>query len=124
MVAQATVIIAIGLMSVGMASAPKGEQPTSCALYALSRGGSEGVPQDTRNALQKVRETLEEAKQRGDVVNIIQTRIGLEGEVRLCAEFRDAETGEQMLAQIRPMIEDVQLLNLKIEPCRKDGPSP
>src|SRR4029450_11259547 len=60
---------------------------TSFAVYALSRG--QGVPAPTRSAWQTVWTMLEDARREGKVARLQQTRLGLEGEVRLCAEFGD-----------------------------------
>lgn len=89
------------------------------ALYALSRG--KGVPAAARDAMIKAREWLDDAKRTGRVVHIVETRIGLEGETRLCAEFADLESSQTMLERIRELVEGVELINLVVEPCRDDG---
>jgi hypothetical protein len=99
-------------------SAPGERQNTSAssfALYALSRG--KGVPERTRAVFQKARQMLEEAKQQGKVVQLVQTRIGLEGETRLCAEFADPNTARDMFEKIRQLAKDVELLNVIKESC-------
>jgi len=92
-------------------------KPDSIAIYALSRG--KGVPPEARKAIQTARQLFEEGKEAGEVLNIIQTRIGLEGETRLCAEFRDVQASKEMQGRIRPLVEGVQLMNFKLEPCRR-----
>ena len=87
----------------------------SFALYVLSRG--KGVPEPARNVLRDARAMLEEAKQEGKVVGLKQTRLGLEGETRLCAEFADREAAREMLERIRRLTKDVDLVNLVVEPC-------
>jgi len=87
----------------------------SFAIYALSRG--KGIPQAAREVLRKAREWLDEAKQTGSVVRLTQTRIGLEGETRLCVEFADSESAEAMLKRIRAFTKGVELINLVVEPC-------
>jgi len=88
---------------------------SSFALYVLSRG--KGVPEPARNVLRDARAMLEEAKQEGKVVGLKQTRLGLEGETRLCAEFADREAAREMLERIRRLTKDVDLVNLVVEPC-------
>ena len=89
--------------------------PRSFAVYALSRG--HGVPEAAREVLRKVRAWLDQAKQAGSVVDIRETRIGLEGETRLCVEFADSESAQAMLKRIRAFTKGVELINLVVEPC-------
>ncbi len=89
----------------------------SFALYTLSRG--RGVPDAARQAMQCTRDMLEEAKQQGHVLRIVQTRIGLEGETRLCAEFTTPEAARNAWGRARHFVEGVELVNLVIEPCAK-----
>lgn len=87
----------------------------SFAVYALSRG--KGVPERTRAVFQEAGRMLEDVKRRGRVVQLEQTRIGLEGETRLCAEFADAATARDLFDRIRQLAEGVELLNVVLEPC-------
>jgi hypothetical protein len=87
----------------------------SFAVYALSRG--RGVPEATRSAWQRVLAMLEDARRDGTAVRLQQTRIGLEGEVRLCAEFADAARAREMLERARAVAVGVELLNVVEEPC-------
>jgi hypothetical protein len=87
----------------------------SFAVYALSRG--RGVPESTRRAWQTVWTMLEDARREGKVARLQQTRIGLEGEVRLCAEFSDPERARELLARAREVGKGVELLNIVEEPC-------
>jgi hypothetical protein len=89
--------------------------PASFAVYALSRG--RGVPEPTRQAWQAVWTMLQEAQRQGAVVRLRQTHIGLEGEVRLCAEFADPGRMRAMLARARDIARGVELLNVVEEPC-------
>jgi hypothetical protein len=89
--------------------------PRSLALYALSRG--RGVPEPARTAWQAAWRLLEGARRDGKVARLEQTRIGLEGEMRLCAEFDDPQTAQQMVERVRALVRDVELLNLVEEPC-------
>jgi hypothetical protein len=87
----------------------------SFAVYALSRG--RGVPEATRTAWQAVWTMLEDARRDGTVTRLQQTRLGLEGELRLCAEFSDAGRAREMLERAREVGKGVELLNVVEEPC-------
>jgi hypothetical protein len=89
--------------------------PVSFAVYALSRG--RGVPEATRTAWQAVWTMLEDARREGTVTRLQQTRLGLEGELRLCAEFADAGRAREMLERAREVGKGVELLNVVEEPC-------
>jgi hypothetical protein len=60
---------------------------------------------------------LEDARREGKVTRLQQTRIGLEGEVRLCAEFSEAERAREQLARVRAIGRGVPLLNIVEEAC-------
>jgi hypothetical protein len=92
---------------------------TSFAVYALSRG--QGVPELTRAALNRARAVLQEAHHGGVVVRLVEQRIGLEGETRLCAEFQDDLAAGEVLAQLKTLTRGVELLNLVVEPCGDSG---
>jgi len=94
---------------------PSTNNPYSFAVYALSRG--KGIPERTRNIFNGIVGTLEQAKKDGKAMNIGQSRIGIEGETRLCVEFNDSQFGMTMAAQIQNSIQNVDLLSLKIEQC-------
>jgi hypothetical protein len=87
----------------------------SFSVYALSRG--RGVPEPTRSAWQTVLTMLEDARREGKVTRLQHTRIGLEGEVRLCAEFSDPGRAREMLERAREIGKGVELLNVVEEPC-------
>jgi hypothetical protein len=87
------------------------------AVYALSRG--KGVPEPTRGALRKARTLLEGAKQNGKVIRLKETRIGLEGETRLCVEAKDVAAARALLRELRAIAENVELFNVVVEPCLK-----
>lgn len=87
------------------------------ALYALSRG--KGVPAATRGALEEATALLEDARQRGEVLAITKTRIGLEGEIRLCVQARDAAAARDLQRKVRAIAENVELFNIVDEPCSK-----
>jgi len=88
---------------------------TSFAVYALSRG--QGVPAPTRSAWQAVWTLLEDARREGKIARLQQTRLGLEGEVRLCAQFSDRAQAQEMLQRTREIGKGVELLNIVEEPC-------
>jgi hypothetical protein len=84
-------------------------------LYALSRG--KGVPEPTRDALEKANSLLEDARRRGEVLALSRMRIGLEGETRLCVQARDAAAARDLQRKIRAVTENVELFNIVDEPC-------
>ena len=88
------------------------------AVYALSRG--KGVPEPTRGVFRKARTLLEGAKQRGEVIRVKETRIGLEGETRLCVEAKDIAAARALLRELRAIAENVELFNVVVEPCLKN----
>lgn len=113
------------LFGMSLAAATPAPDPTpqpstssrSFAVYTLSRG--KGVPPEAREALRKVREMLEDDRSRGLGVRVQSTRIGIEGETRLCAEYQDAKTAVQAIERARAIVKGVDLTNLVIEPCEK-----
>lgn len=97
------------------ASEKKEPEPTTVTITTLSKG--RGVPAPTRDAYKQIRGLLEEQKNQAAVTNIETQRIGIEGEMRMCAEFRDREQAEYTLEQIRKISADVELLNVVEGPC-------
>jgi len=93
-------------------------QPTSIVIYTLSRG--KGVPAETRAAAKQIRALLEQRQQASVVTALHASRIGLEGETRLCAEFGNREDAQAALADIRKLSSGVDMINVVEEPC----PSP
>ncbi len=89
--------------------------PQSISVYALSRG--KGVPEQAREVLARSRTLLKAAQERGEVLRMVEQRIGIEGEIRLCAEFSHAESAQSMIDQIQQLGQDVDLINVKVEPC-------
>lgn len=98
-------------------AAPAQEQtePVSIAIYILSRG--RGVPERTRAVYQEIQALLKEQQGMSVVTNLSTKRIGLEGETRLCAEFRDRTEARATLEKIRKLAAGVELLNVVEEPC-------
>ena len=90
-------------------------QPSTIAIYSLSRG--KGVPSQTREALKQIRALLERQQAAKTVSALQSNRIGIEGETRLCAEFRNPQDAQTALAEIRKIAAGVELLNVVEEPC-------
>ena len=113
----------LALSACGESSTANGDKHVSetsgaeFALYALSRG--KGVPEPTRGALEKANSLLEDARQRGEVLALSKTRIGLEGEMRLCVQAKDAAAARELQRKIRAIAENVELFNIVEEPCSK-----
>lgn len=123
--AGAIAVLAIGAVLLGCAKAPRAvaaeQQPAasskSVALYALSKG--KGVPEPTREALRSARDLLQGLQREDKVSRFEETRIGLEGETRLCVELKDARTAQQVIERLRALAGEVELMNVKEEPCVK-----
>jgi len=104
-----------------VARAPEGKAPaaapevTAFAVFALSRG--KGVPAAARDALAQVAEMAEADKSRGVKVETRRTRIGLEGETRLCVEYQSAADARRGLEKAEKLVKDVDLVNLVPGPC-------
>ena len=88
---------------------------TSFAVFALSRG--KGVPEAAREALRKVGERVEADQRRGVRVATRRTRIGLEGETKLCVEYEKAADAARALEEAEKVVKDVDLVNLVPGPC-------
>ena len=89
--------------------------PQSISVYALSRG--KGVPDQAREVLSQSRTLLKAAQERGEVLRVVEQRIGLEGETRLCAELSHSESAHTVIDQIQRLGHGIDLINVKIEPC-------
>lgn len=81
----------------------------------LSRG--KGVPDETRAAYQDARALLDQRRDAGAVTDMRTQRIGLEGEMRLCADFRSEREALAALAEIRKRSAGIELLNVEVAPC-------
>jgi hypothetical protein len=97
--------------------AASGATQSEFALYALSRG--KGVPEPARNALEQAHTLLEDARQRGEVVNLTQTRIGLEGETKLCVQAKNPPASRKLQGDVRRIGRGVELFNVVEEPCSR-----
>ncbi len=91
------------------------EVDTSISIYLLSRG--RGVPQEGRDLLLEIKQLLESLRDRGIVVSLSETRIGLEGELRLCAKFASSKDTAEAWQNIAPLTEGVGLVNMHAEEC-------
>jgi len=124
-----SIVLSLGILALtalspsGEASGVKSEtraaekSTAEFAVYALSRG--KGVPEPTRGALRKAHTLLVGAQQRGEVIRLKETRIGLEGETRICVEAKDVAAARALLLELRAMAENVELFNVVVEPCLK-----
>lgn len=98
-----------------------GDQPVAdmagaeFSLYMLSRG--KGVPEPTREAFEKANTFLEKARQRGDVLSMNKTRIGLEGETRLCVRAKDAAASRALQEEVWSIIGDAELFDVVEGSC-------
>jgi hypothetical protein len=93
----------------------KAATPVHITIDALSRG--QGVPIETRDAFKKIRALLERQQATSAVVAVRYQRIGIEGESRLCVEFRNAGDAQAALAEIRKIAAGADLLNIVEAPC-------
>jgi hypothetical protein len=111
--------VAAACLLAGASAAGQEKKPpadvTSFAVFALSRG--KGVPEAAREALRKVAELAEADKHRGIRVETRRTRIGLEGETKLCVEYEAAADAGRALEQAEKIVKDVELVNLVPGPC-------
>lgn len=90
-------------------------EPVTVVIYALSRG--KGVPPETRDTYKQIHALLEQRKDASAITRLESSRMGLEGETRLCVEFRDREQANPALADIRKLAAGADLLNIVEEPC-------
>jgi len=97
-------------------SAPGRVKPVkSFAVYALSRG--KGVPPEAREALEQMTNLAESDRKRGVRVTVETTRIGIEGEKRVCVEYEDPRDGARAWERASAIVKGVDLVNLVAEPC-------
>jgi hypothetical protein len=89
---------------------------TMFAVYALSRG--KGVPDATRAAFVQIRELFGALRREGRITRLHETRLGLEGETRLCVEFKDPRAAADALGRVRKIAAGVELLNVVEEACK------
>jgi hypothetical protein len=87
----------------------------SFSVTVLSRGG--GVPDGTFEALKQVRDLLAAYQTSGAALQLTETRIGLEGERRLCAAFADENLANTAWERIRQILANVDLVEMKEGDC-------
>lgn len=87
----------------------------SFAVYTLSRGG--GVPAEARAAQLAIQKLIETDRDLGRIVSVETTRIGLEGERRLCVIYKNNRDGARAFERARAIGKGVALVNLVAEPC-------
>lgn len=87
----------------------------SFALYVLSRG--KGVSDRGRKALADFRKMLRNMNGKGQVAEVSETRIGIEGETKICARFGSAELAAKAWIDMRRSLADADLVELKAEKC-------
>ena len=92
------------------------------AVYTLSRG--KGVPPEAREAQQKVQAMVDADRKRGVKVSAETTRIGIEGERRLCVTYENTRDGARALERARAIVKGVDLVRLVEEPCSPSPKSP
>lgn len=90
-------------------------QGSSFSVYALSRGA--GVPDAASSALERIRGVFEGMQRDNIPVRIVEERIGLEGERRLCVEFADDEAARAAWRNASTIVAGVDLVSLKVEAC-------
>jgi hypothetical protein len=105
--------LALGSLVVGSWAAPATRQ--SIAVYALSSG--KGVSDAAWNALGAARDYLKGLAATGVELEVIEQRLGLEGETRLCAAFADPAAAEAALARLHELTRNIELVDVSIEPC-------
>lgn len=89
--------------------------PVRITISALSRG--KGVPSETRQAFKQIRALLERRQAASAVAAVRYQRIGIEGESRLCVEFRSAGDAQAVLTEIRTIAAGADLLDIVEAPC-------
>ena len=87
----------------------------SFSIYVLSRG--KGVPDASWEVYIRIRELFHGQKANGKLIKTEETRIGIEGERRLCAEFLTEDAAYQAWKQVEEISAGVELVNLVIERC-------
>jgi hypothetical protein len=87
----------------------------SFALYALSRG--RGVSESGQKAIADFRELIRNMKAEGHTIEVSDTRIGIEGETRICASFTSRELAGKAWMQMQRSLVAADLVQLKPERC-------
>jgi hypothetical protein len=124
-VAAAALLTGLGLQASAQSTpSPSPRKPFNAfALYVLSKG--KGVPPEADEALRKVRALVNADRDRGVAVKVESKPLGIEGEMRLCAEYERADEAGRAYDKAKAMAEGVPLTNLVVEPCaQKEGRKP
>jgi hypothetical protein len=87
----------------------------SFALYALSQG--RGLTEAGHRALVEFRDLLRNLKASGQVIQVVESRIGIEGETKICAKFATGQLAEQAWTQMITFVREGNLVQLKSEEC-------
>jgi hypothetical protein len=98
-----------------VASTP--EESRSVSVAMLSRGS--GVPEATRTVYQSARGRLEQARLDGQVERMLEVVIGLEGERRTCAVFKDEQLARRTYDSLSELAANVDLLTVERRSCAK-----
>lgn len=118
-VLRVTLLLAICLVNEGCSSVAQARlqssETTSFSVYSLSIG--KGVPDATRDAVNRAAELLRQAEKEKKVLRLIETRIGLEGETRWCADFADEASAREFYSRVYELMKGVELVNLQFESC-------
>ncbi len=85
------------------------------AVYSLSRGA--GVPERARVVFAEARKVLAAQQERGEATALTETRLGIEGERLMCAEFRSEADAARTFARLEELCRGVDLIDLAREPC-------
>lgn len=93
---------------------------TAFQLTILSRGA--GVPAAAREAAQQVQGLVDLDRARGVRVTAEVTRIGIEGERRVCVTYESPAEGARMLERVRELVKGIDLVNLVEGPCTPPPP--
>jgi hypothetical protein len=101
------------------AALPPSGETFGVAVYSLSRG--KGVPEAAREAHDKARAIFRQLQGETRVLDVKETRIGIEGERRTCATFATRADAEAAAERIRSLAADTALFNVVMEPCEKSS---
>jgi hypothetical protein len=104
-------------------STPKSPTPSEGSGFTvemLSRG--KGVPAEARDAFARVRELVEKDQGRGVAVTFETTRIGLEGETRLCVDYKDTKQAGRTFKRAKALVRGIDLINLVPRRCAPRTP--
>ncbi len=122
-VVLASLAISVGAPAVSMdrpsaVCADQSFDGQSFAVYVLSIG--RGVPEETYETYQSVKSQLQQMRDQKLVSLLLESRIGIEGERRLCVAFTDATVARNTWIDVCETLLDVPLINLEIEECKQD----